>query len=262
MIFWMALITWPESVRADELALKLASLSSGGHKYFHKLLEESLKANGHNIKIEIEPDLPQPRIVNYIENNRLTLHWFLQTKERDSKFVLVNHKLTQGLIGQRIFLIPKGDENVYAKVKNLDDFKALKKTAGLGSGWFDVSVWKENDLPVIEQPGEWKLLYKMVASKNRGVDFFPRGANEIVAEAKDNPDLAIEPKLILAYDRDFVFYLSKENEKLKPILEAALDKAEKSGLQAQLIKEFYYPLVSSLALDKRTKILLKNPTAN
>ncbi len=247
---------------AADIALTLATLPNGNHKYYHKLLEESLKAQGHSVKISVKDNLPQPRIVSYIEHGELTLHWFLQTKERDGKFVAVHHKLTQGLIGQRVMLIPKGDEAVYERVKTLDDLKVTGKVAGLGQGWFDADVWKESGLKVMEQAGDWKQLYPMLASKTRGVDYFPRGATEIVAEAHANPDLAIEPRLLLVYPRDFGFYLSKPHAALKPVIEAALEKAEKSGLQKKLIAEFFGASIASLNINKRIVIPLKNPTAN
>lgn len=247
---------------AADIQLKLATLPNGTHKYFFKLLEESLKASGNTVKITSEDNLPQPRIVSYLDTGDVTLHWFLQTKERDAKYVPVDHKLTQGLIGQRVMLIPKGDEAQYENIKTLDDLKATGKTAGLGQGWFDVGVWKESGLKVTEQGGDWKLLYTMIASKDRGIDYFPRGAHEIVSEAQANPKLAIEPKLVLVYPRDLTFYLSKPNAALKPVIEAALKQAEKSGLQKKLIDEFFGPSVASLNLDKRVKINLKNPTNN
>lgn len=256
------LFTVPVVAIAAEIALKLASFPNGNHKYYHRLLEESLKAGGNTVKITTEDNLPQPRIVSYLDEGGLTLHWMLQTKERDAKYVAVEHKLTQGLIGQRVMLVAQGEEGAYTKVKTLDDLKATGKVAGLGQGWFDVGVWKESGLSVKEQGGDWKLLYSMIASKDRGIDYFPRGASEIAAEAKDNPKLAIEQSLLLVYPRDFVFYLSKANTAIKPVIEAALKQAEKSGLQKKLIDEYFGSSISSLGLDKRTKIMLKNPTNN
>jgi hypothetical protein len=242
-----------------EVALKLASFGNGNHKFYHRLLEDSLKAAGHTVKITATADLPQPRIVASLDSDELTLHWFLQTKERDGKYVPIEFTLTQGLIGQRVMLIPKGDEATYAAVKDADGFKALGKTAGLGQGWFDVSVWNENGFKLKEQAGDWKSLYKMVEAKDRGVDYFPRGASEIVSEAKDNPGLSIEPKLLLVYPRDMRFYLSKGNAAMKATVESALKASEKSGLQKKLIDEYFGPSVASLGLDKRIKVSLKNP---
>jgi len=245
-----------------DVSLKLATLANGNHKFYHRLLEDSLKAAGHTVKITTEDNLPQPRMMVYLESGDLTLHWLLQTKERDAKFVAVDHKVTQGLIGQRVMLIPKGEEGVYAKVKTLVDLKATGKVAGLGQGWFDVQVWKESGLPVSEQGGDWKQIYPMLAAKDRGIDYFPRGANEIASEAEDHPRLAIEPNLLLVYPRDSVFYLSKPHAALKPVIEAALKQAEKSGLQKKLIDEYLGPSISSLNLNKRVRIHLKNPTSN
>lgn len=245
--------------RSDDINLKLASFPNGNHKYYHQLLEGALKASGHSVTISSLDNLPQPRIISYLDTGELTLHWMLQTKERDTKYTPIDHKLTQGLIGQRIMLIPKDDEGVYAKVKTLDDFKALGKVAGLGKGWFDVGVWTHNGLKVTEQPGEWRTLYTMIAEKSRGIDYFPRGATEIVAEAKENPKLAMEPRLVLVYPRDFRLYLSKPNAALKPTIEAALKKAEQSGMQKKLIDEFFGPSIASLGLEKRIRIDLQDP---
>jgi hypothetical protein len=247
---------------AADISLKLATLANGNHAYYFKLLEESLKATGNTVKITPTDGLPQPRIMSNLEGGELTLHWMLQTKERDGKFVPVNHKLTQGLIGKRVMLIPAGAESAYDKVKSLDDLKATGKVAGLGKGWFDVGVWNESGLKVVEKDGEWQQLYRMIAAKDRGVDYFPRGANEIAAEAKANPQLAIEPKLLLVYPRDFTFYLSKSSASLKPVIEAALAQAEKSGLQSKLMAEYFGPSIEALHIDKRVVINLKNPTNN
>lgn len=253
--FWLGLLPAWEA----DISLSLASFSNGNHLYFHRLLEESLTAAGHTVHIVSTEDLPQPRIVKYLETGQVTLYWILQTAERDEKYVLVDHKLTRGLIGQRVLLIPKGDELLYANVKTLSDLESLGKVAGLGSGWFDVSVWRANGLPLVEQSGDWRHLFTMVARHDRGVDYIPRGVNEIVAEAKEKPQLAIEPNLLLTYPRDLVFYLSTSNADLKPLIEAALKQAEKSGLQKRLIDEYFGPSMNSLNLDKRIRIHLKIP---
>lgn len=250
------------TVHSDEIHLKLASFSNGNHRYFHRLLEESLSAAGHTVHIAVEDDLPQPRIVRNLASGDISLYWMLQTRERDQQYVVVNHKLTQGLIGQRVMLIPKGDEPVYAKVESLAGLRATGKVAGLGLGWFDVSVWRGSGLPVTEQGGEWRKLYAMIAARNRGVDYFPRGVNEIAAEARDNPALAIEPHLLLVYARDFVFYLSKSHAALKRPIEVALRQAEKSGLQKRLIDEYFGPSVASLNLSGRVRIALPDPGSN
>jgi membrane-bound lytic murein transglycosylase MltF len=91
------------------------------------------------------------------------------------------------------------------------------------------------------------------------VDYFPRGAIEISAEAQLHPELAIERNLLLVYQRDFVFYLSKGNASLKPVIESALKQAEKSGLQKKLMDEYFGSSLQQLNLDKRVRIRLTTP---
>jgi hypothetical protein len=244
---------------AADITLRLASGPSGNHKFYHSLLTESLKALGHKVTVETYENLPQTRILAYLDIDRLTLHWMLQTPERDAQYTRIDFPLTQGLIGQRILFVPRGSEHLYANVKDLTQFRELGKTAGLGKGWFDVAIWEANKLPYIEQGGEWRQMFSMLAARNRGVDYLPRGASEISAEAQLHPDLAIEPNLLLVYQRDFVFYLSKGNAGMKPMIEAALKQAEKSGLQKKLIDEYFGNSLQQLNLDKRVRIRLTTP---
>lgn len=247
---------------ADVITLRLIQFPNGSHAYYHRLLTESLQAAGHTVRIIGTEHLPQPRVAKYLETGQLTLVWYLQTAQRDAQYVRVNHTLTQGLIGHRVLLIPAGDEAHYARVGNLADLQALHRVAGMGAQWFDVKVWRENGLDVWEQPGDWQHLYAMVAGRNRGIDYMPRGATEILAEARDQPKLAIEPRLLLVYPRDFVFYLARSEAALKPVIERALAQAEKSGLQKRLLEEYFGPAVTTLNLDKRIRIPLRDVQDN
>jgi hypothetical protein len=244
---------------AADITLRLASGTSGNHRFYHRLLTESLKALGHKVTVETYENLPQTRILSYLDIDRLTLHWMLQTPERDAQYTRVDFPLTQGLIGQRVMFVPLGSEGVYANVKDLTQFRELGKTAGLGKGWFDATIWEANKLPYVEQGGEWRQLFSMLAARNRGVDYLPRGATEIAAEAQLHPELTIEPNLLLVYQRDFLFYLSRGNAGMKPMIEAALKQAEKSGLQKKLIDEYFGNSLQQLNIDKRVKIRLITP---
>ncbi|MFT3733752.1 MAG: hypothetical protein QM776_01730 [Rhodocyclaceae bacterium] len=254
----LLLLQIPASFAADIL-LRLPSGASGNHVYFHRLLTESLRAAGHSVTLEDGGSMPQPRAFAQLESGFITADWMLQTPERDTQFVRIDHPLTQGLIGQRVLFVPKGSENMFANVKDLAQLRATGKVAGLGKGWFDTKVWAANDLPYAEQGGEWRQLFPMLAAGGRGIDYFPRGANEIIAEAALYPDLSIEPNLLLVYQRDFYFYLGRGNAGLKPLIEAALRQAEKSGLQKALFDEHVGRPLAKLNLDKRVRIKLVTP---
>ena len=258
--FLIALIClYATSVSADRIKLKLAILPDGKHRYYHELLDIALKKAGHNPSIERFGGLTQEKIDQNLASNRLTLHWFLQTKARDERFVPVKVGITNGLIGQRILFIPKGQQRIYDKITNLEEFRNMGKSAGLGRIWYDVDVWKHNRLKVSTQDGDWRAIYQKVAAGEAGFDYFPRGCNEVIDEALQHPELDIERNLLLIYDRDFYFYLSKENEKYQAILESALNSFKTSGAMDNLIRKHWAGALNILGYDDRIRISLETP---
>jgi hypothetical protein len=246
---------------AEVIDLHLMSRRDQQQQYYHRLLQESLQQEGHSVHLTSESEMPLLRIYKLLDSGELSAHWFLQTAERDKRFLRVNIPLSFGLIGQRLLLIKKGQSAAYAKIKTLADLQARNKRAGMAQGWFDVMVWKENQLPVYEHMGDWQVLFKLVAANNRDIDYLPRGAIEILDDLAQHPDLEIEPNLLLSYERDFVFYVSPHYPQLKYQIEKALQAALASGLQRRLFDQLLLPKVKSLNLNKRTVINL-NSTIN
>ena len=160
----------------------------GEYGYYHELLKQSLEAEGYEVKItELPKECEQKRVMEMMgaDSEQITLTWVVQTEERDREFVPVEVGITNGLIGKRILLIPKGSQIEYNGIKTIEDLKKLGKVGGFGKGWFDIKVWEYNGLKTYEKDGSWDPeIYRMVASKNRGIDYFSRGAHEIAAVSK------------------------------------------------------------------------------
>lgn len=259
---WLFGLLWlvgPFVTAAESIELVLPASKDGSHEYFHELLISALSAQGVEVTI-ITPysHVPQKRAVRLLESQALSLFWMIETPSRNQQYTKVNIGLTQGLIGQRILLVPPEDQQRYAKVRNLADFRQLNVVGGFGANWFDIDVWQANQLPYTVKDGEWRALYGMLSSKG-GVNYFSRGVNEILIEQQQHNDLAIEPHLLFEYQRDFVFYLSKQQAHLKPMMEAALKQAQQSGLMDRLIKQYWTQHFDALMLDQRTKIKLITP---
>ncbi|AMC36168.1 hypothetical protein [Janthinobacterium sp. B9-8] len=244
--------------QAEVLDLHLMGQRDQAPLYYHRLLQESLQAEGKSVKIILAPEMPLLRIYKLLDSGELSAHWFLQTAERDKRFLRVSVPLSFGLIGQRLLLVKKGQAEPYTKIKNLADLQASNKRAGMAQGWFDVMVWKANQLPVYEQVGDWRVLFKLAGAKNRGIDYLPRGAIEILDDFSQYPGLEIEPNLLLSYERDFVFYVSPHYPQLRDQIERALQAALASGLQRRLFDQLILPKVKSLNLNKRTVIQLNS----
>lgn len=258
ILILISFITTPEKAHAEYLTIRVPAHSDGLHNYFVDLLTTALSKAGHLATIEQVSDIPHLRERTMLEKGELSILWLIQSQQRDKQYFSVPVGLTNGMIGKRILLVPSDQKEDYKAVKNLRDFKALNKVGGFGSQWFDVRVWKANDLPYMEVP-QWRLLYKMVADGSRGVEYFSRGINEITNQTELHPGLVIEPHIMLVYDRDFIFYVSPTRPKLAAILRSAITEAKNSGLIDRLIKKHWAKNFERLKPDTRTAIPLHTP---
>lgn len=245
--------------RAEQITLRLMPLPDDTHLYYIALLDAALRADGHVLHIDYAERASQPRVWNMVANNKLSLVWGVQTRARDKAYASVANELTNGLIGQRILLVPKGQEQAYAQVRNLDDFRRLGKVGGVGVNWFEAEVWRLNALPMYAKSGDWRQLFPMVASGVRHVDYIARGANEIINEVHNRDGLVVEANLLLVHTRDVHFYLSPQTARYKAIIEHALARADRSGLKKEVIARFFQHDFKALNLDARLKLKLRTP---
>ena len=243
-----------------EVTLRVPAFEDGRHHYFHDLLRQSLAALGHELHIDPVWELPQTRReADLAEGVWADIDWYVRTDERDSLFRHTELALTDGLIGHRVFLIRPEDEELYAEIATIEDLADTGLVAGMGQGWYDYQVWTSNGLPVTQtaHPGN---LYQMVALGDRGVDYFPRGIAEAVIEAPSHPYLAVEPRLMLIYDRSSRFYFSDAvSDATVSLIDDALQRAAASGLRRELLREYFGGVYDELGFDTRHRIYLQTP---
>lgn len=246
------------SANPKSITLTLPTQMDGTHLFYHELLKQSLADIGVKLVINTPFEhIPQKRLIKMVENNQLSLMWLVQSRERDAQYPFINAPVTKGLIGQRVLFIPKGAQAQYNQINSLEDLQRSGLVAGLGSSWFDTDVWQANHLAYYPQDGEWRALYDKL-SRVGPVNYFPRGINEIMTEARLVPNLDIEQRLLIVYDRDFRFYLSESAERHQTLLQEALERADKSGLLQRLIDTYWLKDLKKLNLEKRVVIRLPN----
>jgi len=245
-------------VLANDIVLNFPFGGISQYEYFHELLITSLAESGHTVKINRVQDFPHLRIRNMLLHGEISISWLIRSEQRDKTYLPVPVPLTNGLIGKRILLIPIGRAHEYENVQTLNDFRRLRKIGGFGTNWYDTHVWTLNNLPYKEVANP-TLIYQMVAAKNRGIDYFSRGFNEVIGEQADHPELEIEPNLMFTYERDFIFYVTPTRPDLVPILTDALNKARHSGLMERLIHKHWADNFERLQPETRTIIKLKTP---
>ncbi|WP_114787549.1 hypothetical protein [Vibrio tetraodonis] len=259
----IVLFIFCQSVVAQEkMTLTLPSQQDGGHKFYHDLLHTALTDAGYNVTINTPMEhIPQKRAVKMVEAGQLSLTWLIGTEQRNQKYIPVRVPLTNGMIGKRILLIPPELQNEFDTINNLKDLQQSKMVAGLGMNWYDIDVWKMNQLPVHVEDGEWRTLYSKISSDGE-VNYFPRGMTEIVDEAEQNNHLAIEQRLMLVYDKDFYFYLSESAAGYQTVIEKALQQAKASGLMGKLIEKHWQRTYERITPDQRVVINLSLPKAS
>jgi hypothetical protein len=259
----LLLSVWGQYAYSDDIHLHIPIMSDTPkqHHYFHELISTALTEIGHNPKLVVNK-YPQSRIQALLDTGAVSIFWMVASAERDNRYTPIKVNITNNLIGMRILFIKQGDQPLYDNVKSLEDFRNLNLVGGMGKNWFDAKVWRANNLNYLEHSGAWQFIFKMIPM-GRSYNYFSRGLNEILAEAKQYPELAIEKNLALIYDRDFRFYLSKigpnAGEKYKKILTNALLHAKETGLIDRLVRKYWAKDFETLNYDKRIKINLSTP---
>ncbi|HEY1150498.1 MAG TPA: hypothetical protein VGF27_18100 [Pseudoduganella sp.] len=258
LVSFTAFVRAAPAPEAAPLELRIPVVSDGHANYFIRLLEESLKLIHQPYRIRYVKDVPARRMWAMLGKGDINLFYGLRTKQKDVSegIVPVRNGLTNGLIGQRVFLIRPPDTEVFARVKSVADLKETGLVAGFGEGWGDARIWRKADLPLYEHTAPWKTIYAMVAAGNRRVDYLPRGVIEVMPEARLHPELTVERHLLVEYRGDFCFYLSASSANYRPIIERALKEAEATGLKARLIDEAFGADIKALGLDQRIRLRL------
>lgn len=225
------------TMAAKQLTLRLAGVND--FDYLSDLLTQVLEADGYRVEIVEVSGVPTTRLERMLENGKLSAMMLGETPSRSERFLPVSVSMTDNLMNRRVLFIPKGQQRPYNDVKTLDDFRDLGLSAGMGASWLDYQIWQANDLPVIVMHGDWRRLYDMVAIGNRGIDYLPRGAQEIAEEWQQHPNLDVEQSLVLVYNKDHILYVSPEEVELYQALNRLLPNASHSGLIRTLTKKHY-----------------------
>lgn len=109
--------------------------------------------------------------------------------------------------------------------------------------------------------GDWKRLYRMVASPMRPIDYLPRGAHEMTHEWTQHAELEVERNLVFSYAQDHILYVSPARPELHRLLQQQLPKAQRSGLIRRLARQHYRQVFETpVSLQQRRIIRLEMNT--
>jgi len=178
--------------------------------------------------------------------------------EFDEGMIPVPFPIDKGLLGYRVSLIARGNQEKISQVANLAQLRRLK--VGQGSHWGDVRIYEYNRIPIETAPTYDSLFLMLLHGR---FDLFPRGVTEapqeLAAYGRLNPELAVDRHLLIKYPFAQFFYVSKSDPHLAERLRYGLEAMVRDGSFDALFEKHFAKQLSELKLGQRVVIELENP---
>lgn len=229
-------------------------------RYTLKMLDLALSHIDTAYKVELDTgeQRTQGRYVDDVISGKVDIMWAATDQDIESKLQPVRIPLLKGLLGHRIFLIHKGDQAKFDRVKTFADLQRIR--LGQGTTWADTKILEANKLTVVKTNKYPSLLHMLDGGR---FDAFPRGVQEPWSEVNSvqGLELEVEKRIMLVYKMPFYLFVSKNNQKLAKDLELGLNRAIADGSFDQAF--FNDPAIRSAVekadLKNRLVFQLENP---
>ena len=227
------------------------------YDYVVQLLQLALSKVGTEYRIQrTQVTMNQERQVAELEAGRtIDVGPIPSSPEREARLLPIRIPINKGMLGWRLGLIRKGDQERFAGINTLKDLKSVRLAQG--REWPDTKILQANGLSVITAP-RYEGLFKMLADKR--FDYFPRSIMEIWDEQANNADtLVVEPHLALHYYYDAYFMVNRKNTRLAQDIRDGLERAILDGSFDKLFQQYFGERIRKAHLETRTVIELHNP---
>jgi len=197
-------------------------------RYTLKMLDLALSHIDTAYKVELDTgeQRTQGRYVDDVISGKVDIMWAATDQDIENKLQPVRIPLLKGLLGHRIFLIHKGDQAKFDRVKTFADLQRIR--LGQGTTWADTKILEANKLTVVKTNKYPSLLHMLDGGR---FDAFPRGVQEPWSEVNSvqGLELEVEKRIMLVYKMPFYLFVSKDNKALAHDLEAGLTRAIEDG---------------------------------
>lgn len=232
-----------------------------GFEYQYRLLELALEKSGESFRLTKVPiDSTQSRISYMLRtNDQINVYWMGTSITLEKDLIPVRVPLFRGLLGHRVFIINKHNQDRFDRINTLDDLGVMLAIQGVG--WSDVTILEEANLPTVAT--KYKHIFRIINAGTR-VDYFPRGVNEAWVEVEqyieDNPNLAVESNILLVYPFALFFFVSPKSPEIAAAITKGLETSYKDGSFMQFFN--HHPTIKALfeqaKMEERVKLVIEN----
>jgi hypothetical protein len=240
--------------------LRMVSRGDGNADYSIGLIKLALSKAPTRYEITIdEGALTAKRLQQELSDGTLDITWAATSAEQEALAIPIRIPLYKGLMGYRVLLIHRDNQNLFSSVRTIDDLRKFQM--GQGRGWPDTTIMQANGLEVV-QATKYESLFYMVDGKR--FDAFPRGIHEPWAEMTKRPtlELSVDNHVLLVYRMPFYLFVTPNKPKLAEDIERGLLAAIEDG---SFDEYFYNNPTVKMVLEKvdfsNLKVFeLTNPT--
>ncbi len=248
------------SAQAETRTLVYNSVEDSLGRYSFGLVKRSLARSQFTWEYKKIPgEIPQGRMIQMVSEGGIDIMWAATNQEMEDILQPVRIPLYKGLLGHRIFLIHKNNQQRFEDIQTKEDLVHFK--LGQGTTWADTGILRHNGLNVVTANKYDSLFYMVDGGR---IDAFPRGVQEPWSEMQIRPtlELAVEKNLMLVYKMPFYLFVSKENQELARELESGLRKMINDGsFHEYFISDpTVQDVVSKSNIKNRLSFPLDNPT--
>lgn len=204
------------------------------------------------------PDVEFRRAVRMVAQNRgMDIVSVGTDAELESELHPIRWPTDKGILGYRVCLIRKDQQELFNRVHTLADLKKIK--IGLSDHWPDTEILKEAGFTVVTT-SRYENLFPMLA--NGRFDCFLRGIGEVVFELQKpaSKDFIIEKRLLVHYNlTNFIFVRSSDATLIQNINQG-FQKILANRQFDSFFRTFFLPRFRGLGLQKR--VLFPVPSAH
>lgn len=240
----------------------LTSNNPDRDNYQISLVKFLLDKSGYKYKIESTDSIySQARIIKDLKtSNNINIYWMGTSPQLEKELTPIRYPIYRGLLGHRIFIINKNDQEIFDNIKTLGQLRKFKGAQGIG--WSDIAILESSGLE--QHATKYENIFRMIDKGGR-ISYFSRGLNEAFSEVSTRKNalknITVEKNIVLVYPFAMFLFVNPKQKELAKALEKGFELSYKDGS----FEKFFYnhPKIKS-SIDKanlndRVRIEIPNP---